>query len=51
MADTTNKTANESNQATVMGGDTGWIVPFYLVIISGIVFFFAQVAQYGLLPH
>jgi hypothetical protein len=31
--------------------DTRWIVPFYVTIGAGIIFFFSQVAQYGLLPH
>jgi hypothetical protein len=33
------------------GGDLAWIIPFYVIILSAIVFFFWQMAQYNLLGH
>jgi hypothetical protein len=31
--------------------DAAWIIPFFAIITSAVVFFFSQMAQYNLLPH
>ena len=31
--------------------DAVWIVPFFAIVTSSLVFFFSEMAQYGLFPH
>jgi hypothetical protein len=49
-AATASTPAGDASEPRV-SGDTAWIVPFFAIITSGVVFFFSQVAQFGLLPH
>jgi hypothetical protein len=32
-------------------GDAAWMIAFFAIITSGIVFFFWQMAEYGMLVH